>query len=56
MGSFANGAAYGDSLPDIDDLSDKILKEICNPAYPNKRCMFLDGDQTFSGNDTFGSR
>lgn len=55
-GSFANGATYGDSHPDFDDLSDKILKEVCNPASPHRRCIFLNGDQTFAGNDVFGSR
>ena len=55
-GSFANGASYGDAQPDFDNLSDKILNEVCNPADPHPRCIFLSGNQTFAGNDTFGSR
>ena len=55
-GSFANGASYGDSHPDFDDLSDKILNNVCNPDSPHSRCIFLNGDQTFAGNDVFGSR
>lgn len=55
-GSFANGDSYGDSVPDFDSLSDKILKDVCNPMSPHNRCVFLNGDQTFAGNDTFGSR
>lgn len=38
---------------DFDELSNTILG-LCERPLPHSRCMMLDGDQLFAGNDVFG--